>query len=1181
MRKLKLLLAAFALFGVSAAWAQTDVTGTYLTNPGFEGDSQQFLKINSDGRGVQKPVGWSVEWTQESSSGHNGMTYVGSMTQDDNTWSAHGGDKAYFTRMRWESATLNLRQTMSNLRPGSYTLSFYATASKLSDGNGSASVSVAGQVQDITVGTSTGTNWTQYSINFTVTSSTPYATIEVTAARTGGNFKFGIDDFTLTYDGSSYYSTILTAAGSLYDDNVDWAEDADDLRAAITAATGKETVADKNAAIIALEEAMATFKEANTVDMTSRITNATFDSNISDWTTTGSDGTFQHQTSSQNNFTGGFLESWRNGWNGGYNHKNFDVYQTLSSLPNGEYTIKAAIIAVMQGSKEDKTSGTWEYQNMKHGGPYYIDDSHGVWLYGTSGETTKAAWANTKNSAFDGDGAEYKTATITVSNGSLTIGFKGVGSAGGGTSLGTYANWIACDNWSLSYFGFDPTALKAEISSLKDEAAALLENSDYDNVTGSERTDLIGVASLTFADEKKGTLDALISTIEGRISAFTSAKTSYDALASARTEGATYTTVVWPRASAAKKTALDNAIAAAAPTDAADAVTKTNAIVTAYRQFVESNGLAEGVAVAIDKTSELLVYDADVSTSGWTTGSIGTNYGEKYTKGDGTQPDKYFDGGWSSSAGVAITLTQNLTLPAGQYQLQITARGASNLNSYSMSIGGQSVNLPTDGSTGGTFGNGWSDKFLTFESTGSALTLTIAAASTEYYQWISFNRLRLVRLDATLADATDYSYLNGAIDAADAKTLGFEDGEYAPYANAAALAKLAEAKAINQSANNEQSVVQGLTTYLNTAGNWHANDGDVDAIFNGSFSSDVEGDWGLTGWTRTNSWGQQRDDVSGGYGYYNQPGSLKYGDTGVYTMPLKANTIYNLTFKYASWEDNSNDGMTVSVLNSEDGMAAMNFEANKTKYTNGLVTKSLVFVTGAAGNYVLTLANSGNTVITDVSITKAASQILEFTDGSIPSYAPGTYPSVKITRTLTANRWATAVYPFAVSGVNNIAVLDSYNKETGAIGFTSAAASTANVPFLMRSTSGTSEISLSDVAVAAAEATDAVKSEASLKGTYTSTDITNAEKNFVLSNNNIYSVGAAGATIDPYRAYIQIAQDAPARDLTFTIDGVSTSIEGIKTTQSDIQDVYNLNGQRIQTPTKGLYIMNGKKMVVK
>jgi len=1440
----------------AGAWAQTDVTSTYITNPGFEGDFQQFLKINSDGRGVYKPVGWSVEWTQGTSTGHNGMTYVGSMNQDSQNWTAYEGSKAYFTRMRWESSTLNLRQTMSNLRPGSYTLSFYATASKLNDGNGSASVSVAGQSQAITVGTTTGTNWTQYTINFTVTTN-PYATIEVTASRTAGNFKFGIDDFTLTYDGSSYYPTILEKAQALYDDNADWAEDADALNTAITAATGKETVADKNAAIVALEGAMATFKETNTVDVTSLITNATFDSNISSWTTSGSDGTFQHQTSSQTNFSGGFLESWRNGWNGGYNHKNFDVYQTLSSLPNGEYTIKAAIIAVMQGSMESKYNSTnndsWSYQNMKHGGPYYIDDEKGVWLYGTSGENSGKAWANTKNSNFDGDGAEYKTTTVKVENGSLTIGFKGIGSESGGTSLGTYANWIACDNWTLSYFGFDPTTLKTQISALKgdvqtiidgnevptavktslqntlnnlvetpetktvlEEAVSTLEtaisaanstkgayadykalkavvedlkntskytftgadalstfnstlstidgnaeaatdaatitallpslktagntfvgaiesnngfdltyniennsfetgalspwttngsndtgvkpnsngtytttgvdgdylfntwnngagskvsqtlsslpngyytvtalvasdagntinilagastkgiasdatngknqfvegttdkvlvsdgsleigtnsstwyksdyfrltyytvtagaaeawaaakaaaeaardNAAYTNVTGSEKTELL--AEIAKAEPSTAEAYGTATTaLQEKTSAFTAAKDSYDALVDMRTAGGAYTTVAWPRASEAKATALANAIAAA-PTDAADAVTKTNAIVTAYRQFVESNGLAEGVAVAVDYTSTYLAgADPDVNT-GWT-GGIGTDLRsqEIYTKGDGTQGGRYYDGGWSTSAGVDINMTRELTLPAGQYQLQITARGSASLTSYTMSIGGESVNLPIEGSdaAAGTFGHGWSDKFVAFESDGTTpLTLAIAATSTEYQQWISFNRLRLVKLDATLATAEDYAALNAAIATAEGN-LGFETGQNAPYENTEAMALLFAAKAIDQTVNNVQGDVQAATSAL-TGATWTANTEDVDAIFNGSFSSTVEGDWGLTAWTRTNAWGQQQTGLSGNFAtaYYNQPGSLQYGNQGVYTMPLAANQAYKLTFSYRSHENNSNTGVTASVLNGEAGMAAVTFPGNGS--TSEWKTVSTGFTTGAAGDYVLTLANGGNTWITGVSLVKTQSATANM--------------KVK------ANKYGTFIAPFDVTIPSGIKAYTVENISGSVLDLTEVATTIpANTPVILENTTG--DVYNHDFTGASLAEADSYTANY-LTGVYTAATIaasTDSEVRYVLQTQNdvqaFYKVDAA-FTATANRCYLTVTVSSGVKAFFFDLgdaDGITTIDNGQLTVDKEI---YNLAGQRMNKVQKGVNIVNGKKVLVK
>ena len=244
------------------------------------------------------------------------------------------------------------------------------------------------------------------------------------------------------------------------------------------------------------------------------------------------------------------------------------------------------------------------------------------------------------------------------------------------------------------------------------------------------------------------------------------------------------------------------------------------------------------------------------------------------------------------------------------------------------------------------------------------------------------------------------------------------------------------------------------------------------------------------------------------------------------------------------------------------------------------------FVSTTAGNYVLALnkVDNGQQQIAWANMQLVSATEIEFADGAVPTYAPGTYPSVKITRNLTAGRWATAVYPFAVSGVDKIAVLGSYDKTTGALGFTTATASEANVPFLMRSESDKSEITLSNVEVAAAAATDDTASEATLKGTYTETTVEagTGVYNYVLSNNTIYKVGANAATIKPYRAYIEVTQPAAeARALTFFVDGETTAIEGVNVAEDENGQVYNLQGQRVAKAQKGLFIQNGKKVVVK
>ena len=75
-------------------------------------------------------------------------------------------------------------------------------------------------------------------------------------------------------------------------------------------------------------------------------------------------------------------------------------------------------------------------------------------------------------------------------------------------------------------------------------------------------------------------------------------------------------------------------------------------------------------------------------------------------------------------------------------------------------------------------------------------------------------------------------------------------------------------------------------------------------------------------------------------------------------------------------------------------------------------------------------------------------------------------------------------------------------------------------------------------------------------------------------------------TIPAGKAYITVANSAfetPARELSFTFDdGETTGISDVRSKTSDVRGEYfDLQGRRIAQPTKGLYIVNGRKVVIK
>ena len=71
-----------------------------------------------------------------------------------------------------------------------------------------------------------------------------------------------------------------------------------------------------------------------------------------------------------------------------------------------------------------------------------------------------------------------------------------------------------------------------------------------------------------------------------------------------------------------------------------------------------------------------------------------------------------------------------------------------------------------------------------------------------------------------------------------------------------------------------------------------------------------------------------------------------------------------------------------------------------------------------------------------------------------------------------------------------------------------------------------------------------------------------------------------GATIQGFRAYLPVANNVRSAGMRI-VDGDVTRIEGVNAEESHKVDVYDLSGRRVQRATRGLYIINGKKVIVK
>jgi hypothetical protein len=126
------------------------------------------------------------------------------------------------------------------------------------------------------------------------------------------------------------------------------------------------------------------------------------------------------------------------------------------------------------------------------------------------------------------------------------------------------------------------------------------------------------------------------------------------------------------------------------------------------------------------------------------------------------------------------------------------------------------------------------------------------------------------------------------------------------------------------------------------------------------------------------------------------------------------------------------------------------------------------------------------------------------------------------------------------------------------------------------------------IPVVAEEGADVVADNAFI-GVLADTEV--AAGAFVLANGaqgvGFYkTTAAAGFTVGANTAYLPAsivpAQDEPVETRFIALDGEATGIVAVGRDASRLSnELYNLNGQRVANAQKGLYIVNGKKVVMK
>lgn len=196
--------------------------------------------------------------------------------------------------------------------------------------------------------------------------------------------------------------------------------------------------------------------------------------------------------------------------------------------------------------------------------------------------------------------------------------------------------------------------------------------------------------------------------------------------------------------------------------------------------------------------------------------------------------------------------------------------------------------------------------------------------------------------------------------------------------------------------------------------------------------------------------------------------------------------------------------------------------------------------------------------------------------------------NVNLTRSLSDQYWNTFCVPFDISAEKVTEIFGTgtlITEFTGVEGttmmLTEADAVAAGKPYLIKPANTVVNPSFTDVKITAAAPQKVTFGEYSFTGVYEPTAInTDGTDLFVTSTGGLSKpADNTKNTIKGMRAYITVPSGTAAK---LSIMGTTTSVEKIAVGNgNDTDNVYNINGQRIDGNAKGIVVKKGKKFVAK
>ena len=356
--------------------------------------------------------------------------------------------------------------------------------------------------------------------------------------------------------------------------------------------------------------------------------------------------------------------------------------------------------------------------------------------------TADKAYTSTKNSfalnEWVEDVVEFTLDSETT--GHFTIGGAAV-SGGSGANGKVFFDNITLERQDL---------LAAANNNLAKEIAAAKEIANAGLASTADLLAAIATAEAAATKTDYKEIFAAIEPLKAAVAAYNDVNAHFVAFADAKAKYATLDTKYATEA----KIAAVNAIAAKTPATADEADALKADYIKAVRVLAESNALAEGVEGATNYTESIKNANAE-ALDGWTTalgeinkGKIEIKNGEPFTDAEANSTHTYFDGGSWGDKAWDVTFSQDVTLPKGKYLLTATSRASVDLASFTLFAGETRAAMQHVGNAGELFDRGWNDCSVEFEvaEDDATVNLGVQGVADKQYQWMSFTRFRLVKV---------------------------------------------------------------------------------------------------------------------------------------------------------------------------------------------------------------------------------------------------------------------------------------------------------------------------------------------------------------------------------------------------------------------------------------------------